>query len=268
MNKQICAECGTENEEQYVYCKNCGAPLKREEREEKRYEGGRVNYAPVHNTAEDFKGADFTADGIADIPRDEISAFIGQKAFKIWPKLSKMEITHSKASWCWPAAVLGFIFGPLGAALWFFYRKMYKPAALLSVLGAVIGVAVTVMTMGNTTIDMSAFLNSFTQGDFTGALNSVEATESVWSTVASFIEDASSIATCILCGLFGYHIYKEHCVKKIHAFRAMQADSRYYSFGLASIGGVSGGMLALGILIMLAVNYLQSFILTLSSLIG
>lgn len=27
MEKKICSECGTENEKEYIYCKNCGAPL-------------------------------------------------------------------------------------------------------------------------------------------------------------------------------------------------------------------------------------------------
>ncbi len=28
MNNIICHECGTENEPQYIYCKNCGASLR------------------------------------------------------------------------------------------------------------------------------------------------------------------------------------------------------------------------------------------------
>lgn len=27
MDKKICSECGTENEQEYIYCKNCGALL-------------------------------------------------------------------------------------------------------------------------------------------------------------------------------------------------------------------------------------------------
>ena len=27
MDKKICPECGTENEQEYIYCKNCGTPL-------------------------------------------------------------------------------------------------------------------------------------------------------------------------------------------------------------------------------------------------
>ena len=28
MDKKICPDCGTENEKEYIYCKNCGTPLK------------------------------------------------------------------------------------------------------------------------------------------------------------------------------------------------------------------------------------------------
>ena len=27
MDKKICSECGVANESEYIYCKNCGAPL-------------------------------------------------------------------------------------------------------------------------------------------------------------------------------------------------------------------------------------------------
>lgn len=30
MDKKICPDCGTENEKEYIYCKNCGTPLKSE----------------------------------------------------------------------------------------------------------------------------------------------------------------------------------------------------------------------------------------------
>ena len=35
MDKKICSECGTENERDYTYCKNCGAPLVKAEPEAK-----------------------------------------------------------------------------------------------------------------------------------------------------------------------------------------------------------------------------------------
>lgn len=258
MENNICRECGTENEPEYVYCKNCGALLKRgSEPNESDASHLNTHYSPVGTGA---VHAPYVADSIDGIPREELSAFIGQKAFKIMPKLSKMEITRSKVSWCWPAAVLGFLFGPVGAALWFFWRKMHKPAILLAALGAVITLATTFMTLGTSTVDVNNLFSSFAQGDLNGIINSVESEETILSMLASLLDETASLGTGILCGLFGWHIYKNHCTAKIREFRALQTDGRYYSLGLAAIGGTSGGMLTVGILIMLGINYLSSFI--------
>jgi hypothetical protein len=45
----------------------------------------------------------------------------------------------------------------------------------------------------------------------------------------------------------------------------MGTDSRFYKMGLASIGGVSGGMVALGIVIMIMVT---NFAIIISTLTG
>ena len=46
--KIICSECGTENEPKYLYCKNCGAVIKKDNKNEGQtdntYYGGNANY--------------------------------------------------------------------------------------------------------------------------------------------------------------------------------------------------------------------------------
>ena len=54
-------------------------------------------------------------------------------------------------------------------------------------------------------------------------------------------------------------------VVKINDYKAVQADNRYYKIGLASIGGVSGGMAVLGIVIMILAGNLAEIITTLVS---
>lgn len=266
MNNYICSECGTENEEKYAYCKNCGMPLKREKTEEKsdydfsqsneyEYSNNQTDSNTVHNTP---KG--IIVDNIDGIPQEEISLFIGKKSYDILPKFSKMEITGSKTSWCWPAAVLGFLFGPAGVALWFFYRKMYKPAVILSVIGAVVTFVTSFMMMGSSQIDFEAFFSSAMNNDLNAALEAISTTETMWTVIADGINNIISILACILGGLYGYYFYKEHCVNKINNFKMYHADQRYYRLGLASIGGVSGGMLAVGILIMVCVNNAASIV--------
>ena len=132
MDKKICSECGTENENDYIYCKNCGALLTAAPKPETVPESTAQETVPktehssfrpapapeaaapafkpvppVYNTENGNTG--YTQSGAPapdGIPQEEIALFIGKKSVVIKPKFIKMEITNSKTSWCWPAALL------------------------------------------------------------------------------------------------------------------------------------------------------------------
>ncbi len=253
-NKNICSSCGTENEAEYKYCKNCGNELTVEDPQPQPQTQANTEYKASSQEA-DFKRVPngIILDNISGVPSEEVALFIGKKGYDILPKFSKMELSNSKVSWCWPVAVLGYLFGPFGAAFWFFYRKMYKPAAILSVIGAVLTIITTLMT-GGINIDIDAVMDALMSGDmeaYASALESISPEETVFATIGGLIENAASIASCILCGIFGLYLYKNHCIEKITTYRAIQADKRYYKMGLASIGGVSGGMATFGVVIMI-----------------
>jgi len=189
-----------------------------------------------------------------------VALFVGRKEYEILPKFCKMEVSDSKVSWCWPASVLGLFLGPIGAALWFFYRKMYKPAVILSIVGTVIIILTSFFTATANPEIFDKAADSFKNGDYIGALTTLEEflesdnTETPASKFADFIESITGLGTSIICGLYGYYIYKKHCIKKINAFKSSVKDSRYYNLGLISLGGVSGGMLFVGIIILITVS--------------
>jgi len=301
MNKNICPECSTENEQEYIYCKNCGSPLEQSPEDTKEAtETTESAPEPVYQPPQQNNNADYTqpdsntrytqqtqnngysqyanapfgnsggVDFIDGIPKEEISLFIGRKVFEIMPKFNKMELTQSKFSWCWPAAILGFLMGPLGSALWFFYRKMYKPAVILSVIGAILTIITSLFTIGTTSDTIDTIFDAFSTGDFEQAIETFESLDpetTALDTIAGLIDDVSCIATGIICGLLGFYIYKNHCVNKILAYRSVQLNPGYYRLGLPAIGGVSGGMLAIGIAIMVGAEYIASFITTIIALI-
>lgn len=295
MDQKICSECGTENESEYSYCKNCGAPLnKSAPQNETEFigeniqsnsqgsasaEGGSVpptDFTPPIYSAPNYGGqqyspysvySDYSIDGV---PAEDIAFFIGKKSTEIMPKFIKMEITRSKTTWCWPAAILGFLFGPLGAALWFFYRKMYKIALILLAAGTVIAFSTAALTYNTDSTVLDSVIGSLNDGDFNSfadSLKNIDGAQTMLDLIASGIESIASLATCILAGLFGYHAYKEHCVKAIRSFRQNGIDPRYYRIGLASLGGVSGGMLAVGILAMFVIQSVASELMHILSLI-
>lgn len=292
MDKKICSDCGTENEKEYIYCKNCGAPLSSVKKEETPPSAPTGGFAPEHNNAAPEYTAytshtqqseytynppggvnytpygAYTGYGIDGIPAEDITFFVGKKSAEIMPKFMKMEITRSKTSWCWPAAILGFIFGPMGAALWFLYRKMYKTAIILLAVGALLTFTTAAMTYDTNSADIGSVFDAITSGDleaFSDAINGIGKTQTALDIAAGAVEDIANLATCIITGIFGFYAYKEHCVKTIRNFRQSIVDQRYYRMGLASLGGVSGGMLAVGIICMIVVTNAASAVTVLLS---
>lgn len=252
MNK-ICKECMTENEQEYLYCKNCGNKLDKDApKDEYKYAQG-FNPASYNTPYGDTE--------VEGISTQELSLFIGKKAYDILPKFQKMELTNSKISWCWPVAILSFLFGPFGAALWFFYRKMYKNALIFSAIGAIVSIVVSLFNFEEYNAVFDTVMDALLSGNFEAAISSfqsLDTLETVFSVIANAFQGLIEIATTIFTGIFGYSLYKRHCLEKIRIYKNSQTDNRYYQFGIAAIGGVSSGMLVLGFLIMFGTEYLIS----------
>lgn len=274
MNKNFCSNCSTENESEYVYCKNCGAQLKPEKESAPINSESKpqINAEPV--TAPPYEGYQNNNNGYNSVNFDgvsteEMNLYIGKKANDIMPKFIKMQITGSKVSWCWPAAILGFLFGPLGAAFWFFYRKMYKKAGILTIIGTIITFVITIFTPSLPEDFVTSLESAFETLDIEAIMSAVgnmDVTSLISYYAVTLIEDISSITTGVLCGIFGFYWYKNDCVAKIINYRTAQQDPRYYRFGLTAIGGTSGGMLALSIAIYCIINTAASITTAIISL--
>lgn len=228
-NNIICHGCGTENEPQYVYCKNCGTLLKTETNKQSQnqnnynYTAGNTTYQYQQSGKNGYNttyNQNVAVESIEGVPTEDMVAFVGKKSYNIIPKFSKMELAGSKASWCWPAAVLGFLFGPLGAAIWFFYRKMYKAAVIFMAIGIVFSAAVGIIAGPITDKDfLQGVVESYYSGDYEGFYNGVgellRSEDTVRSIAASVLDSAVSIATMIVAGMFGFYFYKRHAVRSI-----------------------------------------------------
>lgn len=255
----ICPECSTENEPEYLFCKNCGTPLTQSEPESTHYQSAQTSY-------EVFDDA-FSLDCFDGVPKSEMMAFVGKKSKKILQKFSYMELRQKKSSWCWPVAVLSFLFGPIGAALWFFYRKMYKTAFILVAIAILTTAAITLIDP-----------NPLSQKELNDAVNSINFslqqndTDTAYNIaaktflpprrlIAALLQDAVGIAVLFITSIFALYWYKNHAVKKILQYRKSDIDPRYYPIGLAAIGGVSVGMVVLGIVLLFFSTYLSSILL-------
>lgn len=252
--KIVCQECLTENEPQYEFCKNCGAQLRESEPKTQEnfkqtaYNGYRAN----------FPGGKIVLDDIDGNNTNDVAVFIGKNAHNFIPKFSKMQLSGSKISWCWPAAILGFFFGPLGAALWFLYRKMYKIGAMIMAVGFLLS-ALNAALFG-TAIPFEEMFNSILQSIETGNTDIALFDTFQQSAVYSFIENVICYVCAIFCGLFGMHFYKKTAVNKIAGVKEKYFDTQYYHLGLATVGGTSGGALFLGFVAMAILNNIISLI--------
>ncbi len=179
---------------------------------------------------------------ICGLPAEDVAAYVGMKAPVIIPKFSQMSATRSKTSWCGPAFTLGLLFGPLGAAIWFFYRKVNKVAFLLFAIGAA-------AAMVSYAIAYSGGISPYADGYTTAQM------------ISAAFNLVLRIVTSIWVGLYAMYYYLDDAVGKIHSFMHSGYDSRYYKIGLSSIGGSSGGMAVLGVFLMFAVYWILEIVL-------
>lgn len=291
MSKFICPECGEENGSEYKYCKNCGALLDVGSGETEQKDGqpaqdaqyGADNqnnggsggaYGAGSGSFNGYNGSGFYGnipliDNIEGVPSNEVAAFVGKKAPKILSVFSKMQFTGSKLSWCWPAAILGLLFGPFGTAIWCFYRKMYKIGLVLMAVGIVfsMGFAYADRVSGN--YEETSEIISEIVGDSKEAKKADEpqalpnGMEQAVGRVAYYTREALTLATGILGGLFAFYFYKKFTVEKILEFRTRGAAPNYYALGLSVIGGTSDGMAVVAVLLMFAANSLSQLLMSL-----
>ena len=252
----FCGECGEKNEPGYEYCKNCGTPLVRQEPIQSEYVGNQ-NTNAAHNGYQNFGYTNTAPDSIDGIKTDEIALFVGRKAPVFIPKFLRMEIIKSKTSWCWPVAILSLLLGPMGAALWFFYRKMYKWAWILFGIGF-LNLLVTTFVRGD----------AFTYGEMLEAaadsgkisINDILSMTNNWRVnLSEFIDSVVTLLSAILLGLYSVNIYKNFAVKKIKETRENNSDPRYYRMGLSLVGGTSSGMVWVGILCLSLADAIGSY---------
>lgn len=256
---KICNNCKTSNEDDYLFCKNCGTPL--ENGAYTQSQSDRYNYNNNYYTAytDDFDG----------ITAEEMSCFIGSNSQGIMPKFSRMQLSNSKLSWCWPLAILSLIFGTFGASFWFFYRKMYKWAVimlclavtLLGIRTALIWPPLKAAVENNSNEILIAMMdenssNSERAEAMTKALESFtsELQKSPGYALYNYLVRGEQVVSVILLGLFGLYLYKQHCIKKIGVYKQNNTYNEFYNRGIQNMGGVSAGMAVLGVIIYIALK--------------
>lgn len=264
---KICNICQTENKDEYAFCKKCGNPLS----SASFTQGFTPNPTPKKNFLfEEYDG----------VKTEDLSTFVRNNSDKIINKFDRMRLADSKVSWCWPAAILSYFFGFLGASMWFFYRKMYKAALLCAAVGIVITVATNVAVakpLKNTVKDYKNQADSLIQGfeksenldeaygnlikNYTEKIVD-EATNNSVVRTANAVNKISCYAAAIIFGMFSLNMYKNFAIKRIKKLNEKFVAGVNLETVLHFAGGTNGKMVWIAIALLLAANFIPAAVIT------
>ncbi len=249
MDKKTCIKCSTENESNYVFCKYCGAVLPVVD---KRYNYPMEEEAPSESAKEPEIGG---------VSLGEMSLYIGKNPQKIIPKFIRMETADQTVSFCGPVLLFGFLFGFLGIAAWFFWRKMTKIGWIFTALGILALVADTVINYGAYSSYMDstfALLYDIAKNPRIYADPAV-ITQVTNEVIAAFEQNFNPIVSLIsryvgnyilpsVTSLFAMYLYKNKAIYDIRKIKSEPSNNESVSERIAKKGGCSGVLLLIPIL--------------------
>ena len=254
---KICVKCSTENQDNFSFCKNCGAALPKTAAAQT----DNPNTQPLTTFEDraleiDFDGVTFT----------ELETYVGKNAKKIMPKFISLKLFGRKVSLSFPVLILGFLFGFYGMAVYFFSRKVFPVALALTLCGvAFSGAQIAAKYEADKAFfsEYSAIVNQIFENPEESAqnleenmLNAYENYTAALGTkeysFVSFIDlwVVRSMLPVILSGFATYFYYKS-AVRRIKKVKETYIESEPY---IKRAGGFSVGL----IFIPIAVNFAMS----------
>lgn len=262
MNSKKCARCGTINEQEYIYCKNCGEPFTISENQK----NNNRQYTPIsyRNAGESDTDYSGTPAEIGGVDAEKLAAYVGvKKGKRIINMFYLAEATGKKVKgFNWAVFLTGTLLAFPFVSSWFFYRKMYKVGAII----CAISIAFTLILTANGFLDsytqlkneydkyesytVEEILNTNTQ-DETNEINLYDVIPTKVETAVSFLQTVISVVLAI----FAWNIYFKESTRRIKRLETINPlmDNNFYALaGLPS--------LASALLIPFCVRVLEMFI--------
>lgn len=257
MSMKKCPSCGTENREDFRYCKNCGTALSETAHDD-------IRFGSVEPKVDPTKSAVYPKSDT-----DELAAFIVKGGNSYAEKMNIMKLSGRHSSWNWAVFLFGLLLDM--PFVWFFYRRMYKKAAAILAVSLILTVSTAFAAFGfmkpiadsmatvienhkdtvfsqrvaysvdddlifphGNKYDYNADPEEFAE-EFTDEL-SPHVSQMLFSLLSVFVLGIIRFAFVIVLSIFADDMYRSHCEKKI-ALLKERSNPTLHDISLA--GGVN-----------------------------
>lgn len=177
-NKRSCSFCGEKLDETQRVCHKCGRP---QYANEQTPFGAGVRFDPMGGVLPDEK--------IGDVTANEVKSFVVVNTPRYLPRFKAMN-TKGRGSWNWAAFLVPHV--------WFFYRKMYLPGILFTLL---------MITTSLFLLPLSAIVSTFPQ----------EATRSS-ALLVQYLTQNFTMENALPIGLAIFSLVAELCLRLVAGF--------------------------------------------------
>lgn len=249
-----CSRCGTMNEPEYVYCRNCGTPLQIKETPQQQ----ETHYTPIsYNTINAYATTNYSEiePEINGVDTKKLEAYVGAKnRDKIMGRFIIAHKTGKNVSWFnWVVFLLGMFLGLTFAASWFFYRKMYKVGMLICTISLALTVVVTAFNFSENSKFLRTEYNKVKDYSAEQILEYEAPIKE--ATTADTLASVAEFGVVIFLSISAWNVYYKESTKRIKKLELSNFPNNNQFYQLAGMPST-----AAAVLIPIAVLFLQSFI--------
>lgn len=254
---KICNVCGTVNEEEYSYCKNCGTPLNAQTDTRSaqytphpNYGAGGYAYSGMYTDYSEF------APELEGVETAKVQAYVGErKRHRFMPKFISFAKTGGKAAFNWVIAITGGLLSLPYTAAWFFYRKMYKVGLIVCAVAVAVSVCITAINFNENAAAVNKSyekIADYSYEELADKVFSAQSDEEIFSyessetnaksMVVSEIFSIVEIVGVVLLAIFADYIYYKHTLGEVKKL-SENGEQQLYIYSLAGKPSLTAAIL-------------------------
>ena len=265
-NVVVCPTCGATNYQNDIYCLRCGMRLDGTQpyTETGAGDGDEYDEMDIRAIRSDFDrfGGISPEAPVDGIPCWEYAEYVGgAKPGRIIRRISTMERFGRKLSWNWAALLLG--------PIWFFWRKMKKEGAVISIIVLFLAGLFAVTQLNDATVKYYKKTIDLGKQIASGEISIADWREKLTESMAEYEEDLENSRSVagelpnavaeylllfgvpVICSLISIPLYRKKAKADIMGIRGKCDNMDDYVNTLRAEGGTSTGLCILGVILML-----------------